>query len=55
MTTAKKIQALEKEYNNLVQTIKGYLADAKTFGFEPTEYPQMQKKAAAIMQQLNKL
>ena len=53
MTTTKNIAQLNKEYNNLILAIKGYIKDSKTFNFEPIELSSMMAKSQEISKQLN--
>ena len=48
----KTLTELKAEYNNLIESTKGYVNDSKTFGFEPTELKQMQNKATELNKQI---
>lgn len=40
---------LEKQINDINEAIKGYLKDAKTFGFEPVELAKMEEKKLELL------
>ena len=54
-STINTIATLEAKYNTAIVTIRGYVNDAKDFGFEPTELSQMQAQAQAILTQIEEL
>ena len=61
MTTKENIkrqyqkQQLKKKYDNLTISIRGYIKDSKTYGFEPTDLEKMKQKSYELSKQINSL
>ena len=48
-------EQLQKQYDNLTISIRGYIKDSKTYGFEPTDLQEMKDKAQKLSKQINSL
>lgn len=61
MTTKENIkrqyqkQQLQKQYDNLNISIRGYIKDSKKYGFEPTDLEKMKQKSYELSKQINSL
>ena len=48
-------QELNREYENIIIAIRGYIKDSKKYGFEPTDLQGMKDKAYKLSRQINSL
>ena len=55
MNNSIQLTQLEKEYQACIVAIRGYLQDAKDFGFEPTELKSMESKKFEILEAIKEL